>query len=158
MATVIAIHPLTICIQGYRGLGTVLAAWCAGLCQSPRDWYPSWSYSLSHRACLHTLKHVAVLKVPVICQRRQRAQGRLALFFLTLEAKDCISWGTLPLNNSWKKTDGASWRSPLSELPETLQRSRMMGGWYYTHYLISFAVLLFSGHIKQKQNIGQHDP
>ena len=115
-------------------------------------------YSLSHRACLHTLKHVAVLKVPVICQRRQRAQGRLALFFLTLEAKDCISWGTLPLNNSWKKTDGASWRSPLSELPETLQRSRMMGGWYYTHYLISFAVLLFSGHIKQKQNIGQHDP
>lgn len=93
-----------------------------------------------------------------ICYRCQRAQGRLALFFLTLEAKDCISWGTLPLNNSWKKTDGASWLSPLSELPETLQRSRMMGGWYYTHYLISFAVLLFSGHIKQKQNIGQHDP
>lgn len=158
MATVIPIHPFTICIHGYCGLGSVLAACCAGLCQSPRDRYPSWSHSLPHCICLRILKHVAVLKVSVICQRRQRAQGRLALFFLTLEAKDCISWGTLPLNNSWKKTDAASWRSPLSELPETLQRSRMMGGWYYTHYLISFAVLLFSGHIKQKQNIGQHDP
>lgn len=89
---------------------------------------------LETRSCSESIRYMS---------ETSESPGEAGSFFLTLEAKDCISWGTLPLNNSWKKTDGASWRSPLSELPETLQRSRMMGGWYYTHYLISFAVLLF---------------